>query len=78
MSKFHPLTRKGAYNHRLTESDALTPPNQYLQDDREGVFGWPHGERMPAVPEVFSIEGREESRPPLVTDIHDALVESKE
>ena len=62
---------------RLTESDARTPPNQYLQDDVEGAFGWPRGERMPASPEVFSIEAREEARPPLVSDIRTALVPSE-
>ena len=38
---------------------------------RKALFGWPRGERMPAVPEVFSIEDREEVRPLLVSDIKD-------
>ncbi len=63
---------------RYTESDALKPPNQYLAKDKDdddddeyegGTFGWPRGERMPAVPEVFSIEDRRERRPLLVSDI---------
>ncbi len=68
---------------RYTETDALKPPNQYLakdddndDDDDEyegGTFGWPHGERMPAVPEVFSIEDRRERRPLLVSDIGDGV-----
>ena len=53
---------------RLTQDDDL-PLNQYLPGDH-GMFPAPYGERMPADLRIFSLEGKQSARKPLLRNMH--------